>query len=101
MCNLTIVLLHDIICREKNLIVKEIIGLSVGEVVLPVGVGVIFHSTKPYSLLISLFVMALIIFGLHFYIDHLIEVKPAGEAPGGDARTEPLLEDGPHDQTER
>jgi hypothetical protein len=52
--------------REKNLIIREIIGLSVGEVVLPVLVGVIFHQMHAYTLMVSLFVIAALIVWLYY-----------------------------------
>jgi hypothetical protein len=59
--------------------VKEIIGLSVGEVVLPVLVGVIFHGTAPYTLMLSLFIMAVVILGLYVLVEHVIHNKPSVE----------------------
>ena len=92
-CTDSVIIYINTVCREQNLIVKEIIGLSVGEVVLPVLVGVIFHGTKPYSLIVALFAMAVVIFALHFYIDHLITVRPSSRKDGATAASEPLLLD--------
>ena len=82
-------------CREENLIVKEIIGLSVGEVALPVLVGVLFNETSPYTLMVAMFAMAVIISGFYYVIEHLIVSHPTmdrkGTADGGVDRN-PLLE---------
>lgn len=58
---------------------KEIIGLSVGEVVLPVLVGLAINETKPYMFMLLLFVMAVMVIGLYFIVDFLIHTKPSVE----------------------
>lgn len=58
---------------------KEIIGLSVGEVVLPVLVGLAINETKPYMFMLLLFVMAVMVIGLYFIVELLIRTKPSVE----------------------
>jgi MFS family permease len=82
---------HACLKWESNLIVKEIIGLSVGEVVLPVLVGVIFHGTQPYTLMLSLFIMALVILIVYALIEHLIHTNPSVEGPTSTSANEPLM----------
>lgn len=79
--------------REENLIVKEIIGLSVGEVALPVLVGVLFNETSPYSLMVAMFAMAVIISVFYYTIEYLVLSHPTKDRKGVDGvDANPLLE---------
>jgi hypothetical protein len=62
--------------KFRDLIIREIIGLSVGEVVLPVLVGVIFHQMHAYTLMVSLFVMAALIVCLYYGVVYMTSYYP-------------------------
>lgn len=72
---------------ESNLIVKEIIGLSIGEVVLPVLAGVVLNETGPFTLMVSMLLMAVCISAIYFWVKHLIvncpEAKWSERIDGG------------------
>ena len=44
--------------------------------VLPALVGVVFHMKSPYTLMVSLFAMSVLISCLYFYIEYLIRTQP-------------------------